>query len=259
MGNERILVIEPDNGLRAAITGTLGGKGYQVASAPDENEGFVQAIRILPDVIVLEAEALDMPKLVRTLRARPQAALIPILFLGPRDAVEEKVHGFRLASDDCLSKPVDPQELELRVALALKVRRKTEEQVAAMRPPERSGEDFTIPGGLMTFRGTLDQIALSTLLTLFEMEQKSGMVVLITEPEKEKSRLYMRQGRLVRAEMDGKPQPRNSALVYYLLGKTQGRFDFRPLAVTHKDEVNTPTTMLLLEGARLLDEARRKT
>ena len=47
-------------------------------------------------------------------------------------------------------------------------------------------------------------------------------------------------------------------LVYELLGRTEGKFEFRNMVVDSADEIRNPTALLLLEGARLIDEARRK-
>ena len=51
------------------------------------------------------------------------------------------------------------------------------------------------------------------------------------------------------------PEPRKDT-VRELLGRTEGKFEFRNMMITDKDEVQSPTPHLLLEGARLIDEAR---
>jgi len=82
--------------------------------------------------------------------------------------------------------------------------------------------------------------------------------VLVLEPGKEKARLYFHDGRVMRALYDKKDRPKNADLVYELLGGTEGKFEFRNMIVDSKDEVHSPTAHLLLEGARLIDEARRE-
>jgi hypothetical protein len=105
------------------------------------------------------------------------------------------------------------------------------------------------------FRGSLDEIALASLLFILEMERKTGVLVLILEPNLERARLHLREGRMVRAHLDRKEEPRNDALVYTLLACTRGTFDFRPCDVVLGDEIPCSTSQLIFEGARRIDEA----
>ena len=83
------------------------------------------------------------------------------------------------------------------------------------------------------------------------------MLVLVLDPAKEKARLYFWEGRVVRAAYDKKDKPKNAELIYELLARTEGKFEFRNMVVDSKDEVHSPTAHLLLEGARLIDESHR--
>jgi CheY-like chemotaxis protein len=251
-----ILLVASDEPTRSSIAGALTGRGYQITSFTQGDEALKNALAASPGVIVLDVAAphLDVAVFVRTLRTHPESALVPVLFLGEQAPVEEKIQGFQLGSDDFLTKPVDPREVELRVAVANKLREKAE---SVLRPKNMDSPDFSSPGMLTAFRGTLDQIGLPSILSLVDMERKTGMLVLVLEPGKEKARVYFRDGRVMRALYDKKDRPKNAALVYELLGRTEGKFEFRNMVVDSKDEVLSPTAHLLLEGARLIDEARR--
>jgi CheY-like chemotaxis protein len=253
-----ILLVASDEPTRAAVAGSLNGRGYQITSYNDGESALKNALAAIPGVIILDVAAphLDIAVFVRTLRTHPESALVPVLFLGEQAPVEEKIQGFQLGSDDFLSKPVDPREVELRVAVANKLREKAE---SVLRPKTMDSPDFSSPGMLTAFRGTLDQIGLPSILSLVDMERKTGMLVLVLEPGKEKARLYFYEGRVMRALYDKKDRPKNAELVYELLGRTEGKFEFRNMIVDAKDEVHSPTAHLLLEGARLIDEARRGT
>jgi CheY-like chemotaxis protein len=253
----RILLIDPDPATQATMYATLAGRGYEFAHAEDGETGLKQAISSLPDVIVLEVNTprLDITNFVRTLRTKPESALVPVIFLGPQAPVEEKIQGFQLGSDDFLTKPVDPRELELRLAVANKLRQKAEN---LLRPKGFESPDFSSPGIMTAFRGTLDQIGLPSILSLIDMERKTGMLVLVLEPGKEKARLSFYEGRVVRAAYDKVDKPKNAELVYELLSRTEGKFEFRNMIVEARDEIHSPTARLLLEGARLIDEGRRR-
>jgi len=90
------------------------------------------------------------------------------------------------------------------------------------------------------------------------MERKTGILVLTLEPKQEKVRLYLSEGRVLRARVDKKEEPRNAELVYRLLARTRGKFDFRPAGVLQEDEIQSSTTRLILEGARRIDESQRR-
>lgn len=257
MALTRILLVDPDEAvLRTARAALLPDK-YDVAHAKDGSEGLEKAVGSRPEIILLSPSApgLDPTAFVRTLRTRPQTTLIPILFLCPKEEIEPLISGFTLGADDFLPKPLDGRELELRVAVAIRLREKME---TAFRPKGPVAEDFSSPSLLTAFRGQLTQIGLPSLMSLIDMERKTGMLVLILEPEREKVRLYFEDGRVTRARIDGRPEPNNAELIYDIMGRSQGKFEFRMVPVDGRDEIMFPTARLLLEGARIMDEARRR-
>jgi len=257
VASARILLIEPDEATVTAVASALDGRSYEIVHAVDGEHGLQTAVSNPPDVIVLSAAAphLDIPNFVRTLRTRPDSALIPVLFIGEQAPIEEQIQGFQLGSDDFLHRPLDPRDVELRIAVANKLRQKAEN---TLRPKPIDSADFSSPGIMTAFRGTLDQIGLPSILSLVDMERKTGMLVLILEPGKEKARIQFIDGRVVRAAYDKKDRPKNAELIYELLGRTEGKFEFRNVMIDSTDEVHSPTAHLLLEGARLIDEARHR-
>lgn len=257
MGLTRILLLDPDEAVRRTAAAALLPDKYDIAHAADGDEGLQKAVGARPEIILLSPDApkLDLALFVRTLRTRPETTLIPILFLAPKADVEEKISGFTLGADDFLPKPLDGRELELRVAVAIRLREKME---TAFRPKGPVAEDFSSPALLTAFRGQLTQIGLPSLLSLIDMERKTGMLVLILEPEREKVRLYFEEGRVVRAKIDNRQEPSNAELIYDIMGRSQGKFEFRMVPVDNRDEISMPTARLLLEGARIMDEARRR-
>lgn len=253
----RILLIDPDLSTEATVAAALAGRGYEVTKVVDGEKGLESALNALPDVIILSAATpnLDISNFVRTLRTRPESALVPVLFIGEQAPIEEQIQGFQLGSDDFLHRPLDVRDLELRVAVANKLRVKAE---STLRPKVNDQADFSSPGIMTAFRGTLDQIGLPSILSLVDMERKTGMLVLVLEPAKEKARLYFWEGRVVRAAYDKKDKPKNADLIYELLSRADGKFEFRNMVVDSKDEIHSPTAHLLLEGARLIDEHRHQ-
>jgi two-component system response regulator MprA len=111
----RILVIEDDDAVRAAIRRALLLAGYEVLEAPSGEQGLLRAASDVPDAIVLDLGLPDIDgvQVCRTLRGAGNR--IPILMLTARAAVEDRVEGLEAGADDYLVKPYDVRELEARL------------------------------------------------------------------------------------------------------------------------------------------------
>src|SRR5512143_2740442 len=252
MAAPRILVVDDDAWIRRMVTTVLEKRGYEVVVARDGEDGLAKAQASPPDLIITDVmmPRLDGWALVKQLRSRPELALVPVVFLTALGSDEDRIRGFRLGADDYLAKPFRFEELDLRVAKALKHRSSelsTSAQLRAARAPEGPTAKGKPPG----IHGSLDQLGLSSLLIVLEMERKSGVLVL-THTENgvtETGRIFLRGGRVARVRIDGKPSPKNHQAVYYMLTWAQGAFEFTALEVDMEDEVKTSTTALLMEGA----------
>jgi CheY-like chemotaxis protein len=238
------------------VTSVLEKRGYIVVTATDGEDGINKAIAHVPDLVICDVM---MPRkdgwtLVKTLRSRPEFAFVPVIFLSALGSDEDRIRGFRLGADDYMPKPFRFEELDLRVANAIRRRQameaSTRAQVknAAAKPEPAQAQS----GGL---RGGLDQIGLAPLLSLLEMEKKSGLLVVTRGTQS--GRVFMRQGRVVKAEISGNEAAKNASAVFELLGWAAGTFEFTAFDVDMTDEVQSSTTHLLIEGARRLDEGKR--
>jgi hypothetical protein len=105
-------------------------------------------------------------------------------------------------------------------------------------------------------RGRLEQFGLATVLTFLDLERRSGELVVVADQENERvGRLWLRQGRVLRARIEGSRRLNKSA-VYELLGLERGRFSFSQMNLDGLgDELGVPTMQLLMEAARRVDEA----
>jgi DNA-binding response OmpR family regulator len=253
MANPRVLVVDDDAWILRMVTTVLEKRGYEILTSRDGEDGYERALADRPDLIITDVmmPRLDGWALVKRLRALPEFAFVPVIFLTALGSDEDRIKGFRLGADDYLPKPFRFEELDLRVANALKRR-------AQMEGPAREQMHAPMPKGTPGIHGTLDQIGLSSLLTILEMERKSGVLVLTRGEPAEVGRIFLREGQALSARLDGKEQPRNQDAIYELLGWTDGRFEFTGFEVDMKNEVQAKITSLLLEGARRIDEAEHK-
>jgi uncharacterized protein DUF4388 len=102
-------------------------------------------------------------------------------------------------------------------------------------------------------RGRLEQFGLATILTFLDLERRSGELRLFGE--KGVGRLWLRAGRVVSVRIEGSRRV-NRAAIYELLTWERGLFAFTQANLAAAvDEIGAPTTLLLLEAARRVDEA----
>jgi response regulator RpfG family c-di-GMP phosphodiesterase len=78
-----------------------------------------------PDLILLDINMPDMTgyEVCERLKARPHLSAIPVIFLSALSGAEDKVKGFRLGAVDYIPKPFDVEEVQVRVATHLNLRR----------------------------------------------------------------------------------------------------------------------------------------
>jgi CheY-like chemotaxis protein len=259
MKSARILVVDDDLWIQRTTASVLGQRGHQVSLAGDAPSAFALASRIRPDVVVttVSLPALDGWSWWERLRALPACAQTPIVFLLPPGEATGEVAGAE-PSDQRLRKPFRGEDLERTIVTVLgddSVQTATSESTLPQRP-QRSVDPHKPSAGhrpLSALRGELDQISLSSVLVVLEMERKNG--ILMIEHGRETGRLFLRKGRIIRAAIDDPPLS-GAPAVYQMVTWGAGSFDFLAGDVGGVDEIQASTTYLLMEGARRLDEAK---
>ena len=111
----RVLVIEDDDSVRAALRRALLLEGYEVLPALTGQEGLLKAETVVPDAIILDLGLPDIDGMEVCRRLRSAGNRTPILMLTARDAVEDRVEGLEAGADDYLVKPYDVRELRARL------------------------------------------------------------------------------------------------------------------------------------------------
>jgi CheY-like chemotaxis protein len=408
----RVLVVDDDPWILRMVSSSLEKKGnYVVETAKDGQQALQKALQQPPDMIITDVmmPVMDGWALVQQVRASPELADIPVLFLTALGKDEDRLQALGLKPDDYVSKPFRFDDLERRVLKALAARGKVDEpggftpgfagpgrrspnpggppgsgphsfgpQGSGGYPPGYSGgpgygppgyapqqqgypqqgypqqgypqqgypqqgfpqqgypqqgypqqgypqqgfpqqgsqppqqgfpqqgygppgqmpspmpgqspgpnpgqlpgqagghpaarDDVGIPdpvdaagsgsfsGGMRRtgLTGRLEQLGLSSLLVMMEMERKDGVLQLQNASDKAVGRIFIRKGQVIQSSIDRDPEQRDGReTVYHMLTWTAGRFHFTAMDVEMEDQVQTSTTSLLMEGARLIDEANR--
>lgn len=111
----RILVIEDNRLLRDNLQALLAAHGFQTEFAADGRTGLQMALAEPPDVLVLDLGLPGLDGLQVCQRLRVEADRhVPILMLTARDALDDRLLGFRSGADDYLVKPFAGEELVAR-------------------------------------------------------------------------------------------------------------------------------------------------
>jgi DNA-binding response OmpR family regulator len=242
-----VLVADDDAWILRMVATVLEKRGYSVETAVDGEDALQRALARPPDLVITDVM---MPKmdgwtLVRHLRTHAELAMVPVIFLTALSSEDDRIRGFRLGADDYVSKPFRFEELDLRVAKTL---RRTAQTMQDTR-------DQLSGSGL---RGDLAQVGLSSLLVLIEMERKTGLLTVRAPESGPVAQILVRDGKVVHARLDDAEDPVDAECIYYLLTWGAGEFEFVACLVEGVDRINVSTTHLLMEGARLMDEAREQ-
>jgi two-component system response regulator MprA len=117
----RVLVVDDDAALRAAMSRTLKLEGYDVDLAEDGMHAlsFFDQGAVQPDLVILD---LLMPNLdgMTACRLIRRTSDVPILMLTARHALSDRVDGLEAGADDFVGKPFAVGELLARVRALLR-------------------------------------------------------------------------------------------------------------------------------------------
>lgn len=131
----RVLVVDDDEDSRRLLAHLLERKGYAVVLA----DGGASAISTLAkeevDVVVLDVmmPIMDGFAVCRELKKSPGTASVPVILLTARDDMETRATGMKLGVSDFLAKPVNKEELYVRVRTQLEGRQRARELEKAQR------------------------------------------------------------------------------------------------------------------------------
>jgi DNA-binding response OmpR family regulator len=115
-----ILVVEDDIKLNRIVCAYLNDHGYQAIGCHLAMEAFDKMIDHMVDLIISDIMMPELDGFKFAAMVREQDRTIPILFMTARDDISSKQKGFRIGIDDYMVKPVDLDELVLRVGALLR-------------------------------------------------------------------------------------------------------------------------------------------
>ena len=116
----RILVVDDDRNTRKLFSEILAAEGYEVLSAANGVEALElmdteQVHLAVVDVMMPEMDGLEFTKMLRQIGGD-----LPILMVSAKALSSDIKAGLRAGSDDYMTKPIDPEEMVLRVKALLR-------------------------------------------------------------------------------------------------------------------------------------------
>ena len=116
----KILVVEDDKELNRTVCSFLNHSGYKATGCLNATEAYDALYAGMYDLIVSDimmpgVDGFEFAENVRELNED-----IPILFMTARDDIASKQRGFRIGVDDYMVKPIDLDELFLRIGALLR-------------------------------------------------------------------------------------------------------------------------------------------
>lgn len=115
-----ILLVEDDPELNRTVSSFLNRNGYEATGCLDANEAYDAMYDkafnlIISDIMMPGIDGFQFAETVRGINQE-----IPILFITARDDFTAKQRGFRIGIDDYMVKPIDLDELLLRMGALLR-------------------------------------------------------------------------------------------------------------------------------------------
>jgi twitching motility two-component system response regulator PilG len=126
---KRVVVIDDEPSVGAAVRDLLAPEGYEVDAPTDPESALPGLIRAAPDLVILDVNMPGMSgwELCALLRRQSATRTVPVLFLTGRQEVRDRITAMQVGGSDYLAKPFGAEELRQKVR-SLVTKRPVEER-----------------------------------------------------------------------------------------------------------------------------------
>lgn len=167
----KLLIVDDDQHIRELMSLFLRNEGFDLIEA----ENGLEALTIMEtETIALVILDVMMPEmngwqLVKEIRSFDE--IIPLLMVTAKGEATHKIKGFRLGTDDYLTKPFDPLELVMRVKALLKRARINASQIIQLGTLELNRQTYDVKR-----QGQLLTLPLKEFELLFTLASYPGQI-----------------------------------------------------------------------------------
>ena len=116
----QILVVDDDKNTRRLLKAVLENEGYDVFTAKDGEDALDLMDEQHIDLVVLDVMMPKMDGYEFTKSLRVCDNNLPILMISAKQLPADKKHGFLVGTDDYMTKPIDEEEMLLRIKALLR-------------------------------------------------------------------------------------------------------------------------------------------
>jgi DNA-binding response OmpR family regulator len=116
----QILIVDDDKNTRRLYQVVLENEGYQVFSAENGNDALNVMSQEHIDLVIVDIMMPGMDGYEFTKILRESRDSLPILMVSAKQLPEDKKKGFLVGTDDYMTKPVDEEEMLLRIKALLR-------------------------------------------------------------------------------------------------------------------------------------------
>ena len=139
-----ILVVEDNEKLRKLVNINLSHAGYNVFEA----ENGIEALKVIDEnnihLMIVDIMMPEMDGYELTKELREAKIFIPILIVTAKESLEDKRMGFGLGADDYMVKPIDMEEMLLRIEALIRRSNINSEKKLVMGSTEINEESYTV-------------------------------------------------------------------------------------------------------------------
>lgn len=163
MDRKKILLAEKEPNEVMALRKALVTAGYEVRIATNGPEALTMVESFHPHLVLAEMRLpqMDGPRLLQEIRKLAAQQALPFILTGNLKTLDERVSAMKLAVDDYLQKPLDPEETVARIDSLIR-----EAELHAT-TPDRQARGFS---------GSLSEMSLVDLLQTLEVGNKTAVV-----------------------------------------------------------------------------------
>ena len=159
-----ILVVEDDENLRKLITAVLRRNRYDVLQAKDGREALDVIEQNHVDLMICDIMLPVMDGYEVTREVRLTNKEMPILIVTARETLEDKRRGFAVGTDDYMVKPINMDEMLMRISALLRRAKITSERKITIGNAEIDMDAMTV-----NYKGEQMQIPKKEFFILFKL------------------------------------------------------------------------------------------